>query len=81
MKVKSILNLSAATRIRILEPSSDEHLIDHDVDYVGGPENPEVMYDKWIRYGSIYYLPDRVKDAEVKLITADGQGELTIYIK
>jgi len=81
MKVKSILKLSSATKLRILEPHTDGCLIDHTIDYANGPLEPEIMSEHWIKYGTIAGVPERVLDADVKLITGEGLSALTIYTK
>lgn len=81
MKVKSILNVSSATRINIMVPREDGKLFDYDIDYLR-ERNDYAKYGSWCALGSEYGVPDKVINAEVEMISIDHcTSALRIYVK
>ena len=84
MKVKSVLKLSVASKIKVIESFLDENnnerLVDHSVDMVNF-SGVKKLTDNWIEYSHWVLIPNSVRDKEVDMITTEHTGALVIYTK
>ena len=85
MKVKSILKVSSATKVEIIESvktENGERLISHDVDIIKYKMEAEKVTDTWFKYGHQCLLPKHILDSEVEMISTDSATTaLVIYTK
>lgn len=85
MKVKSILKVSSATKIEVIESvktENGEKLISHDINMIEYKMEAEKMTDSWFKYGHSCLLPKHILNSEVDLIsTNSATSALVIYTK
>ena len=81
MKVKSLLNLSSATRVNLLGPYKGHRCYDFDIDYLREGSEP-TFYDSFSYHTSPVSVPEEVMNAAVHLVsTNEHTGALVIYFK